>query len=491
LVLALHAGEARGPVTASGGYERFRRTRIVVKAPATDAGKAVSIRDAGGELGKGSLAVVGATATAIVMLPMPALGKPYGMLTCVIDGEQAVAVELANADVARQRAFNEAPLHVRAAVFGGSRFPTAEFASPNLIEDLVGSYTLTTTVYDVDFTAVTTATRPGRYGAVVVATAANGWTTRRFATLFRTPSPVHWWETAARATVSRPGLPGAAGIDPLVVGEQGTVFGEFLAQRLFGGGDDGQAAAELLACLHATTPALGALTNRNGPDESNATWWLALKKRLGLSEHRYLSFVPETYATDTEARFPLLIFLHGSGEAGTDLELVRKHGPHHYLTAHANPFVIIAPQCDPDAWWHAANVLDLLDEVRAKYRIDDQRIYLTGLSLGGFGTWTVAGAAPERFAAVAPICGEGDIAEAARMKELPIWTFHGAKDRSVPVQSTKNMVDALIRSGGRVRMTIYPDAAHDAWTQAYNTPELYAWLLRQRRGMPEQPAAGP
>jgi predicted peptidase len=144
--------------------------------------------------------------------------------------------------------------------------------------------------------------------------------------------------------------------------------------------------------------------------------------------------------------------------------------------------VIAAPQCPAGEYWNPAQLGLLLDDLEAKYRIDRERIYVTGLSMGGYGTWALALRYPGRFAAIAPICGGGDPADAARIRDVPTWVFHGAKDTLVPVQLSEEMVAALRKSGaGDVRLTVYPDAGHDAWTETYDNPKLYEWLLQQQR----------
>ena len=116
-----------------------------------------------------------------------------------------------------------------------------------------------------------------------------------------------------------------------------------------------------------------------------------------------------------------------------------------------------------------------------KYRADKRRVYLTGLSMGGFGTWAWAQYAPKRFAAVAPICGGGDVKQAAKLKKLPIWAFHGDKDTTVSVTQTEQMIAAVRDAGGEPRVTIYPGVGHNSWNKAYADPELFTWLLLQKR----------
>ena len=201
-------------------------------------------------------------------------------------------------------------------------------------------------------------------------------------------------------------------------------------------------------------------------------------------EMAYLISLPKDYEAQTS--WPLLLFLHGAGERGSDLELVKKHGPPMLIEQGKDfPFVVVSPQCPTDLWWEPVGLMALLDEVVEKYRVDQDRIYVTGLSMGGFGTWSLAAFAAERFAAIAPICGGGEPVWAGRLALVPAWTFHGAADTVVPKQRSQEMADAIKKRGGDVKLTIYPGVGHDSWTQTYANPELYDWLLQhQRAGLP-------
>lgn len=123
-------------------------------------------------------------------------------------------------------------------------------------------------------------------------------------------------------------------------------------------------------------------------------------------------------------------------------------------------------------------MIALLDEVTAAYRADTDRIYVTGLSMGGFGTWSLGIAYPDRFAALAPICGGNNPQQVSLLKQVPVWVFHGAKDTVVPLSQSEAMVEALREAGGDVKLTVYPEAGHDSWTETYNNDELYEWLLQ-------------
>jgi len=213
----------------------------------------------------------------------------------------------------------------------------------------------------------------------------------------------------------------------------------------------------------------------------------ALERRQVLSAD-YLLFLPQDYAAGSDQRWPLILFLHGSGERGTNLWLVAKHGPPKIDTTETNfPFIVVSPQCPIGKIWSDDLVLALLDEIETKYQVDANRVYLTGLSMGGYGAWSLGLSHPERFAAIAPICGGGSfitplLADKSELKRLPVWAFHGAKDPVVPVEESERMVNYLKKIGANeVKLTVYPEAQHDCWTETYANPELYKWFLGHSR----------
>jgi predicted peptidase len=194
----------------------------------------------------------------------------------------------------------------------------------------------------------------------------------------------------------------------------------------------------------------------------------------------YLLFLPGKYEGSSE-RWPLMLFLHGSGESGSDLAKVKTHGPPKIVESKPDfPFILVSPQ-SPRMGWNVETLNALLDDIMKHYRVDPDRVYLTGLSMGGYGTWALAAAHPERFAAIVPICGGGNPADAPKLASIPTWVFHGAKDSTVPIQRSKEMVEAIKSAGGNPKFTIYPEAGHDSWTETYNNPELYQWLLEQKK----------
>jgi predicted peptidase len=197
---------------------------------------------------------------------------------------------------------------------------------------------------------------------------------------------------------------------------------------------------------------------------------------------QYLLYLPQDYGR--KQHWPLILFLHGAGERGNDLNLVKKHGPPRIVKERKDfPFIVVSPQCPAGDWWAEKTevLINLLDDVIARYDVDKERIYLTGLSMGGFGTWALAAAYPERFAAIAPICGGGEGFMADKLKDMPVWAFHGAKDNVVPLRESEDMVNAVKAHGGDAKLTVYPEAGHDSWTETYNNQQLYDWFLQHQK----------
>jgi predicted peptidase len=204
--------------------------------------------------------------------------------------------------------------------------------------------------------------------------------------------------------------------------------------------------------------------------------------RVTLDVHaEYLLYLPEGYGKEG-TRWPLVLFLHGSGERGTDLELVKKHGPPRLVEAGKKyPFILVSPQCPEDEDWSVPVVKALVDRILERHSVDRSKIYLTGISRGGKGVWNTAIAYPDLFAAIAPICGWGDSTKVSVLKDVPTWVFHGKKDPVIAFEREECMVRNLKAAGGDVRFTAYPEAGHDCWTETYQNPGLYEWLLQQKK----------
>jgi predicted peptidase len=195
----------------------------------------------------------------------------------------------------------------------------------------------------------------------------------------------------------------------------------------------------------------------------------------------YLLYLPKGYDEGKKA-WPLMLFLHGGGETGEDIAKVKKHGPPKLIDAGKEfPFLVVSPQTRRFGWDPQA-LHALLDDVTAKYRVDTERVYVTGMSMGGMGTWALAASRPGRFAAIVPICGGGNPADAAKLKGLPIRIFQGAKDPIVRLDTAERMLKALKDAGAKdVELKVYPDAGHDSWTTTYEDAKFYEWLLKQKK----------
>ena len=201
---------------------------------------------------------------------------------------------------------------------------------------------------------------------------------------------------------------------------------------------------------------------------------------------KYLFYLPKDYYNAKKIAWPLILFLHGMGERGNDLELVKIHGiPKIVKTQKDFPFIAVSPQCPTEYVWRDKKMLQAVESLILKiiknYRIDKTRVYVTGLSMGGYGTWALAARRPDLFAAAVPICGGGDPATVNVLKNLPIWVFHGGLDKVVLPEESENMVRALEKAGGKVRYTLYPEAYHDSWIETYDNPALYDWMLSKRK----------
>jgi predicted peptidase len=208
-------------------------------------------------------------------------------------------------------------------------------------------------------------------------------------------------------------------------------------------------------------------------------------------EVNYLLYLPGDYGKDNRRKWPLIVFLHGSGERGSDLELLKRQPLPKVLEHQTDfPFIVVSPQL-PLEMGNWSGLIEpmkvLVNQIQAAYAVDTQRVYLTGLSMGGFGTWEFALRYPRRFAAIVPIAGGYKFQSNAipenicDLKDLPVWVFHGARDANVLPRQSEDMVEALKACGGEVKFTLYPDADHPAsWERAYGDPGLYKWLLEQR-----------
>lgn len=230
---------------------------------------------------------------------------------------------------------------------------------------------------------------------------------------------------------------------------------------------------------HATTPATPMPPAPPSGRQSAAN--TAVHLTLQATMRHWIS-LPPGYADAPERRWPLIVFLHGSGERGSDLAKVKVHGLPMLLDRGAGiPAIVVSPQCDDDLDWDPHLLHALLLALKARWRIDERRVTATGLSMGGGGCWDWAMAYPDDLAGIAPVCGYGRRLRLQRMRAVPVKAYHGAQDTVVPPQAQQELVGLLRAAGGQAELTLYPGVGHDAWTPAYADDALLPWLLARQR----------
>jgi predicted peptidase len=199
---------------------------------------------------------------------------------------------------------------------------------------------------------------------------------------------------------------------------------------------------------------------------------------------KYVVYVPKAY--NAEKPHPAILFLHGSGEQGDDgqKQVAVGLGPAIKKAEEKWNYLVIFPQKPkgPGGFGsHEKLILDILEKTKKEYKVDEKRLYCTGLSMGGMGTWGLALKYPDLFAAIAPVCGRGDPSQAAKIKDLPTWNFHGDKDNAVPIKGSQDMIDAIKAAGGNPKFTIYPGVGHNSWDKAYNEEKLEEWFVQHAK----------
>lgn len=471
--------------TAAGFYERFRRARVFVTAPLGLLGHKVSVKQGRKVLGSGVLgtSIPGTPSdrsSAEVVLPMPSQRHGYGPLPVRVDGKDVTTLTLPDLETERRTLGYEAPFQFQPAVFSGEDFPFGDFEQPSLMENALGPYSTQTTFYDANYNVVTTPDKPGRYGAVVKIVSRDEGTFKRFITLYRQPLPIDWRE---HKPLFKMEMPAEMGIDPEVMKTRSDDLNVLVTDDFTRGLVSNSDSAPLLAGLSEAKSDEGS-AQWNNAYHRDELWWYGLKKKIGESKPlNYLVDLPDGYNTDRTKKWPLVLFLHGSGERGDDLSLLRRHGPPKLVAeGHKFPFILVSPQAPLGSYIIGAQMMDLLDEVSAKYNVDPDRVSMTGLSMGGYTTWFTAMEFPERFAAIAPMASGSDPLGAARLKNLPTWYFVGGKDTNIRPERPQQMVDAMQAAGVAFKFTEYPEAGHSqTWEKAYADPALYEWMLAQKR----------
>lgn len=198
--------------------------------------------------------------------------------------------------------------------------------------------------------------------------------------------------------------------------------------------------------------------------------------------YEYLIYYPEGYKKDKQKKYPLLMYLHGRSIRGRDLEKVKSYGViYEIIRGLKIDFIVVAPQCQTH--WENDKLIEVLDHAEKNYRVDKRKVYLTGMSMGGYGAWYLAGGHPDRFAAVAPVAGGGKLSDIEDLKSMPHWVFHGVQDKPVPVEESRKMVKALKKAGNKkVKYSEYKNWDHGDAIAAFAMDELYEWFLTYERG---------
>ena len=202
-----------------------------------------------------------------------------------------------------------------------------------------------------------------------------------------------------------------------------------------------------------------------------------------ISKTKQISYILD-YPQNAKGKVPLMVFLHGSGERGNDLEKVKLNGPFQYKNLIPEPVAILAPQCQAGEWWDTEAIFYLIKEIQQKYRIDDSKIILTGLSMGGWGTLKLAMEHPEVFSAVVPVCPPVDRlmkVRAGQYSELPMKIYHGANDDIVSPMNSIEIYQEIRKTNKNVELILFPDDNHNSWDSTYSDPKLYEWMLAQSK----------
>jgi predicted esterase len=370
------------------------------------------------------------------------------------------------------------PLEATPSIFSDDSFPKIDFASKDQVAAVLGPYTLKIRYFDAGFNEVQSPMAPGRYGAWVEIDLQSGATDVRHLTLFKTPGTYSGQDFSQTLMTS----PESFGLSKKTVDDQKWNLGLFANNAAQENAPQSQRQAAFVAALYDLT---------NDPTRWQGfsclfiehQWWNGLAQKLGLlHEYPHLVTLPADYDQKPGETAPLIVFLHGIGERGTDLYRLKNWGPAPFIArSPSQPFIVVTPQCPDGVWWNPEQVSQLIDDVESKYRVDPKRVYLTGLSMGGIGTLETAAMYPQRFAAIAALSGGEDPALAQRLKTVPTWLFHGLADTTVPAQLSIDLADQLKQLGAPVKISLFPGVGHGGWDKIYADPDLYTWFLQNTR----------
>jgi predicted peptidase len=218
-----------------------------------------------------------------------------------------------------------------------------------------------------------------------------------------------------------------------------------------------------------------------------AKWHYRMKfnqqeRRASKTGLRYLLYLPEEYKANPDRQWPIMLFLHGKDERGQNIEKLKRYGPPHEAERCSFPFILVSPQFPSLlAYLNLSRISRLLQEVIQEHRVDQRRVYLTGISMGAFTGWRLVAKYPKQFAAFVPVSGIGRVKNFKNIKQMPVWAFHGKKDRLLPIIFTQWLIKAIKKAGGEARFTVYPEGKHNVWQETFSNMKLYEWLMQQKK----------
>lgn len=399
-----------------------------------------------------------------------------------VDGENSLPVHLGNPYEITRNILRKSPVKFNSYVFEGAEFPAYSLENEDKLHSQIGDYSVTARFFDVNYKEVTKPENPGRYGAIAEIKSVHGISIKQYITLYRQKDPIDWDNLQLSGSIE---FPSELGIDPTVCKDQNRTINESIKWALNDFFYRDEYSAICLAGLSEITPGIPACTSRNGVSTRSDNWWYGLRKKLDADDmYHYATRLPKDYTADSSKKWPLLVVLHGAGERAISDEDLWKHFYFDNLykyTQDAYPMITVIPHCPTGEWWKPIAVKDVIDQVCQKYQVDSKRIYLTGYSMGGYGTFSTAAQYPDLFAAIAPFSGGGDPEDANCYKNIPTWILHGDKDPTVSVTNSIMMNDAIKKTGGDVKLTLYPGVGHNCWEQTFSNPDFYKWFLTHSR----------
>lgn len=454
--------------------------RIAVVGDARLAGRKVTALSGSALLSQSTMRLASGRSVASLAVPVAERSQGEEPATVVVEGNGSMTITRTDAFQNAQHIIDGCPLVFSPFVFSGTAFPAGDFENASQIHSQIGDYRITRRFFNSDYKEVTTANRPGRYGAIVnITTSEKGPSVERYVTLFRQKDTVGWHNMRLRGTLE---MQEGMLADFNIGKDEKTVIIDLARKHLPDTLSKYQYGAIMMSGLSESTTTSARPLSWNDALVLDDHWWYGLLKKLNKDTlYHYSAFLPKDYSADNNRSWPLLIALHGTGDSEHTVQQLIENSAYTKMlkyTSEKCPMITVIPHCSEDQMhWSGVLVKELIESVSRRYRVDPKRIYLTGYSMGGYGTYATAIEYPDLFAAVAPVCGWSDPEDAARLQHVPVWAFHGDADPLVPWEMSHAMVDTIRKAGGETKWTLYPGFGHNSWDAAFGDPALYEWFL--------------